>query len=93
MEHVEPAFEHCMKMQRMSGVNRYVVLQEVATLSEENFFKLIRVVPPESFGPLCGQRTYFFTLFYGNPERNLEMLVNIEEREKYIPCPKNRNAV
>lgn len=63
MEHVEPAFEHCMKMQRMSGVNRYVVLHHFATLSEENFFKLIRVVPPKSFGPLCGQRAYFFTHF------------------------------
>lgn len=50
-----------MKMQRMSGVNGYIVLQlRIATLSEENFLKLIRVVPPKSFGPLWTEGLFFY---------------------------------
>lgn len=55
-----------MKIQRRSGVNGYIVLQCMsATLSEENFYcKLIRVVPPKSFGPLWTEGLFFYTFLW-----------------------------
>lgn len=48
---IEPALEHCMKIQRKSGVNGW---------KESCLWQLIRVVPPRSFGPLWMKGFFYY---------------------------------
>ena len=61
-EHLEPALEPCMKIQRIFGVNGFMREQQPL---------LIRVVPPKDIRPrsLCESReTGVFRLFIRNME-------------------------
>ena len=52
-----------MKIQRDSGVNRSISKKRTLSI----YAWLIRVVPPKSFGPLCGLEGLFYLLgkFFG----------------------------